>query len=128
MEGPDEKRRGIFASLNRLVRIVVATATNRVELLLLEWNEERLHLVATVLLVGVLLILALMTLMTATLIVVAYCVKNDHLGIVIGLNVFYLVVTIGCYWLLRRQLRSWKPFAATLAELKKDKECWEAKT
>jgi hypothetical protein len=30
--------------------------------------------------------------------------------------------------LLRSRLKSWAPFAATLAELKKDKECLDAKS
>ena len=125
MAGPQERRRGLFASLNRLVKIIAAIATNRVELLLVEWHEERLQLIAALLLVGLCLILALMTLMTATMAIVAFCVMNDHLAAVGGLVLIYLVATLFCYWSLRNRLKNWFPFSATLDELKKDKECWE---
>ena len=125
MEEPEEKRRGVFASLSRLLKIISATAANRVELLLVEWQEERLRLVEVVLLAGIVLILALMTLMVATLTIVVVCVTTNHLGLVVWLGFLYLLATIGCYCWLRSRLKTWAPFASTLAELKKDKECWE---
>ena len=114
--------------MRRLCRIIAAIAANRTELLLVEWQEERLRLVEVLLLAGLVLILALMTLMVATLTIVVVCVMNHRLGLVVALGVIYLLVTIGCYWWLRRRLKSWAPFAATLAELKKDKACLEAKS
>jgi len=128
MEGPEEKKRGVFASLRRLFKLIAATAANRVELLLVEWHEERLRLVEALLLAGVVLILALMTLMVATITIVAVCLITHHLGLIVALGLVYLLATIGCYLLLLRRLKNWAPFAATLAELKKDKECLEEKS
>jgi uncharacterized membrane protein YqjE len=127
MEGPEERKRGVFASLRRLLKIIAAIATNRVELLLIEWNEERLRLVETLLLAGIVLLLALMTLMTATLSIVVVCLINHQPGLVVALGLVYLLATLACYWRLRIRLKNWAPFAATLAELKKDKECLEEK-
>jgi uncharacterized membrane protein YqjE len=123
MEGPEEKKRGVFASFGRLFKTIAATVANRVELLLVEWHEERLRLIEALLLAGAVLILALMTLMVGTLTIVAVCVINHQLGLVVGLGLVYLLATIGCYLLLRNRLKSWAPFAETLAELKKDKAC-----
>ena len=128
MEGPEEKKRGVFASLRRLFKLIAATAANRVELLLVEWHEERLRLVEALLLAGFVLILALMTLMTATLTLVAVCLITHQLGLIVALGLVYLLATLACYWRLRNRLKSWAPFAATLAELKKDKECLEEKS
>ena len=128
MEGAEERKRGIFASLNRLIKIIAATATNRVELLLAEYHEERLRLLGVLVLAGILVVLALMTLMTATMAIVAFCVMNDHLGAVGGLVLIYLIATLICYWRLRHRLRNWAPFASTLDELRKDKQCWEEKS
>jgi uncharacterized membrane protein YqjE len=128
MEGPEEKQRGVFASLGRLFKLIAATAANRVELLLVEWHEERLRVVEALLLAGGVLILALMTLMVATLLIVAVCLQNHQVGLVIALGLVYLLATIVCYLVLRSRLKSWEPFAATLAELKKDKECLDERT
>jgi uncharacterized membrane protein YqjE len=128
MEGPEEKKRGIFPSLRRLFKVIAATAENRVELLLVEWHEERLRLVEALLLAGVVLILALMTLMVATFTIVVVCLVTHQIGLVVALGLVYLLATIGCYLLLRKRLKSWAPFAATLAELKKDKECLDEKS
>jgi uncharacterized membrane protein YqjE len=128
MGEPEEKKRGVFASIRRIIRIIAAIAANRVELLLVEWQEERLRLMEALLLAGIVLILALMTLMVATLTIVAVCVINHQIGWVVALGLVYLLAMIGCFLRLRNRLKNWAPFEATLAELKKDKECLEDKT
>jgi uncharacterized membrane protein YqjE len=128
MEGPEDKRPGIFASLQRLLKTVAAIAENRVELLLLEWQEERWRLFEALILAGIVFILALMTLMVATVTVVVICVNNHQLGLVIAMGLVYLAATIACYWHLRNRMKAWAPFAGTLAELKKDKACLDEKS
>jgi uncharacterized membrane protein YqjE len=125
MDGPEEKRPGIIASLKRLLKTVAAIAENRLELLLVEWHEERLRLFDVLLLAGLVLILVLMTLMVVTMSIVAWCVIHDRIGLVVALGTVYLLATILCYLRLRNRLKNWAPFAATLAELKKDKACLE---
>jgi len=128
MESPKDKKPGLFASLKRLLKTVAAIAENRLELLLTEWQEERLRFFEVLLLVGIVLILALMTLMVMTLTIVVLCVINHRTGLVIVLGLVYLLATIGAYWRLRTRLKGWAPFAATLAEIKKDKACLEDKS
>jgi uncharacterized membrane protein YqjE len=127
MEDPGESAPGIFASLRRLLRTVLAIAQNRLELLLVEWQEERWRFFDALLLAGVALILALMTLMTATILIVVVCVKANCLDLVVVLVLVYLAGTIFSVWRLRTRLKKWKPFAASLAELKKDKACLDPK-
>jgi uncharacterized membrane protein YqjE len=127
MESPEDKQPGLFASLKRLLKTVAAIAENRLELLLVEWQEERLRFFEVLLLAGIVLILVLMTLMVVTLTIVAVCVINHRIGLVVALGLVYLLATIGAYWRLRSRLKGWAPFAGTLAEIKKDKACLEDK-
>jgi len=128
MEGPENKRPGIFASLRRLLKTAAAIAENRLELLLVECQEERCRLFEALLLAGMVFILALMTLMVATVAIVVICVNNHQIGLVVVLGLVYLAATLGCYRRLRHRLKRWTPFAATLAEIRKDKACLDEKT
>ena len=127
MEEPGESTPGIFASLGRLLRTVLVIAQNRLELFLVEAQEERWRFFDALLLAGVVLILALMTLMAATITIVVLCVKADRLDLVVALVLLYLAGTIFSLWRLRTRLKKWIPFSATLAELKKDKACLDEK-
>ena len=128
MEEPGENTPGVFASLGRLLKTVLAIAQNRLELLLVEAQEERWHFLNALLLAGVVLILALTTLMAATITIVLVCIRADRLDLVVVLVLLYLAGTIFSFWRLRARLQRWTPFAATLAELKKDKACLDEKS
>lgn len=127
MEAEGESTPGLFASLGRLLKTVLAIAQNRLELLLVELREERWRFFDALLLAGTVLILALLTLMTATIAIVVVCVKADRLDLVVGLVLVYLVATFLSVWRLRTHLKNWAPFSATLTELKKDKACLDEK-
>ncbi len=118
---------GIFASLRRLLKTALAVAHNRLELLLVEVQEERWRFFDALLMVGVVLILALMTLMAATIAIVVFCARAERLDLVIALVLLYLVAAILAFWRLRVRLKNWTPFSATITELKKDKACLEDK-
>ena len=127
MEEPEKSTPGIFASLGRLLKTVLAAAHNRFELLLVEAREERWRFFDLLLLAGVVLILALMTLMAATITIVILCVKADRLDLVAVLVLLYLAGAIFSFWRLHTGLKNWAPFSATLAEFKKDKACLDEK-
>ncbi len=128
MAEPGESGGGIFASLERLLKTGLAIAQNRLELLLVEVQEERWRVFDLLLLAGLVLILAAMTLMVATLAIVVVCIKAERLDLVVWMAVAYLVATLIAFWRLRSRLKSWAPFSATLAELKKDKACLDEKS
>jgi uncharacterized membrane protein YqjE len=128
MAEPGESRHGIFGSLRRLLKTALAIAHNRLELFLVELQEERWRLFDALLLAGVVVILAMMTLLVATVAVVVVCMEANRMDLVIALTLLYLVATIVGYWRLRTRLKSWAPFSTTLAELKKDKACLDEKS
>ena len=123
MEEPGESTPGVFESLGRLLKTVIVIAHNRLVLFLVEVQEERWRFFNALLLAGVVLILALMTLMAATITIVVICVKADRLDLVVALVLVYLAATIFSLWRLHTRLKNWVPFSATLAEIKKDKAC-----
>jgi uncharacterized membrane protein YqjE len=127
MEEPGDSTPGIFGSLGRLLKTALAIAQNRLELVLVELQEERWRFFDVLLMAGVVLILALMTLMAATIAIIVLCMKADRLDLVVALVLVYLAATILAFWHLRNRLTKWEPFSATLAELKKDKTCLDAK-
>ena len=98
-------------------------AQNRLELLLVELQEERWRFFDALLLAGVVLILMLTTLLTATVTIAFLCVRADRLDLLVVLILLYLAATIVSLWRLRIRLKKWVPFSATLGELKKDKAC-----
>jgi uncharacterized membrane protein YqjE len=120
MAEPTDSPPGLFASLKRLWRTLLAIGLNRLELLLVELQEERRRTVQALLLILAVGALALMTLFvgTFTLVVVFW----EHRVILLAaLSLAYLLATIGACWKLSRMLNDWPAFSATLAELKKDK-------
>jgi uncharacterized membrane protein YqjE len=123
MDAPGESTPGIFESLGRLLKTIIVIAHNRFELLLVEVQEERWRFFNALLLAGVVLILALMTLMAATVTIVVVCVMADRLDLIVALVLVYLAATIFSLWRLHARLKNWAPFSATLAEIKKDKAC-----
>ncbi len=127
MAEPGESSQGIFASLRRLLKTILAIVQNRLELLLVELQEERWRLFDTLLLAGIVLILMLMTLMVPTVTIVVLCVKADRLGLLVVLMLLYLAATIVAFWRLRVRVKNWAPFSATLSEFKKDKACLDEK-
>jgi len=128
MQALDDSRVGFFASLRRLLRTVLDIAQNRLELFLVELQEERWQFFDAMLLVGTVLILAGMTLMVVTVTIVVICLKAERLDLLVVLVLLYLAATIVAFWRLRRRLKAWAPFSATLTELRKDKACLDEKS
>jgi uncharacterized membrane protein YqjE len=124
MENPADSPPGIFASLKRLSKTLLLIAQNRLELALVELQEERSRFVEVLLLAAMVVVLASMTLLVATTTLVVLCVRANRFDLLAGLIGVFLLATAGFFWRLRWCLKNWTPFAATLAELKKDKECF----
>lgn len=127
MEQSDTKRHGLFDGLRRIGSTVLAILQNRLELLLVELQEERLRLFNTLILAAVVIALGFLTL--ATFAVAVLVVVWNEYG-VIGLLTaggLGLVATLTAYWRLRWRLKNWPLLAGTLAELRKDRECLERK-
>ncbi len=128
MDEPAERSQGLFASVKRLLQTVLAIGTNRCELALVEFQEERVRFFEALLLVTLVAGLGLLTLLVVALTVMVVCLQGQRIDLLVGLGVIYLAATLGFFWRLRNRVRTWKSFSATLAEIKKDKACLAGKS
>ena len=128
MDEAGQSGQGVFASLRRLLKTILAIAHNRLELLLVELREARWRFLGALLLAAVVFILAFMTLLVPTLVIVVLCLEAERLDLVVALTLVYLAATGIGVWRLRSRLKNWEPFSATVAELKKDKACLDEKS
>ena len=113
------------ASVRLLGSIAPAVMKNRLELFALELKEEGYRI--TALLVWLLLILfffGLFVIMVTVGIILA--VPNEaRIWVIWGLTLLYALLGMTSYAVMRRILRkSPRPFAATLEEFEKDKQCF----
>ena len=128
MEVPPDSPPGLFASVKRLWRIILATAHNRFELLLVELEEERRRAVAVLLLVLAAGVAGLMTLLAGSFLLVVIFWEEHRVAVLGALTLFYLLATLAALWRLRVRLNHWRLLPDTVEQLKKDKACWEEKT
>jgi len=120
MDSAPEPPPGLVASLRRVARTFLALVSNRVELLATEWQEERGRLVEALLLVLAAASLGLLTLVLFSVTVLLVCPAQHRLLAAVLLTLGYLLATALVLVVLRHRLKTWQPFAGTVAELRKD--------
>lgn len=114
---------GLFASLKTLSASLVGIIHTRLELLSTDIAEEREHLITLLLLVQIALFcLGVGVLLLALLIVVAFWESHRLLALG-GVTGIFLLAGAGTAWLAMHKTRT-RPrlFAASLAELSKDRQ------
>lgn len=116
---------GLRAVLARMFKTLRDAVENRVELFLVEWREERLWLVKTLLLLAAGIVCALMALLLVTLTVVVIFWDTHRVLALALAAAAYAAIAAGVFAALRCRLRKWQAFSATLGELKKDRQCFE---
>jgi uncharacterized membrane protein YqjE len=120
-DSPDNPPPGVTASAKRFVRTLVATVHNRIELLVVELQEEGIRFVSVLLLAGAIGIFSLLTLVMLTF-TVLFAVGEEHrLAAALIITGVYLLGAAGAAWALVVRLKNWSAFSATRAELRKDR-------
>ncbi len=117
---PQEKR-GLLASLRSLVTTLVAIAATRLEILISEFELEKLRL-ARMLVLGIAAVFfAAMALIFLSLLVLMLFWDEHRLAALGGISAFYMALTAGTVWWLRRDMRrKSRLFSVSLGELRKD--------
>lgn len=113
------------AASKRFARRLFLIAENRLELLIVEIQEERERLMRAIFLaagIGVFGFLAAMTL-TATIVVLLW--RFSPVAVLLSLTVLYAVIAACLYRRVSQLLRNWKTLSATIEQLRKDRECLE---
>lgn len=124
MDPSDPKAQGWLDSLRRMGDSVLGLVQSRLELFAVELQEEKLRALGLVvwLVVAVTLVVAGLLAGLAALGIWLWSVAG-YLGL-IGLMLAALAAAAGVLWGIRRRIRSGPaPFAETLAEFRKDREC-----
>ncbi|HLP01519.1 MAG TPA: phage holin family protein [Opitutaceae bacterium] len=115
---------GLFGSLRELGDGLLAGAQGRLELFSIELQEEKLRLLKTVVGVGAAVFLGMLAVVFTSLTVVFLFWETARLAVLGSLALFYAGALVVALLLLRRFFaRQPSPFAATLHEFGKDREC-----
>jgi uncharacterized membrane protein YqjE len=114
---------GLSGALARLGESSLEFVRTRVDLAALEFSEEHDRRKDQLLLVGVAAVAFAFALFAASAFVVAYFWDSHRLWALGGVTLLYLLIAAGALWRLEIQRRtSPRPFAATLAELERDRQ------
>jgi uncharacterized membrane protein YqjE len=116
---------GLFRIVPRLLRTLREAAANRLELFLVECQEERLRLMEALLLAATVLVCATLALVLLTFALVVIFWDTHRVLVLMLLTGAYAVGAVAAGVTLRARLRRWQPFGATLEEIRKDRECLE---
>lgn len=124
METPTDSSSGFLGSIRALGDGVLASIQNRIELLALEVQEEKLRLIQAYVWISAAMFTGVLALVFGSLTLVYAFWETARLAVLGGLTLLYTGATIAIILAFRRYLRRQpKPFAATLEELKEDRAC-----
>lgn len=115
---------GLLDSARLLGLRLVATVQDRVALLSVELQEEKLRLTQMLLWVSAIVFAGIMTMTFGTLLVIYLCWESARLALLVGFTLFYGAATGALVLAFQRFLRRQPaPLAATLGELETDARC-----
>ena len=115
--------RGLAASLAQLGRTLAAVVHTRAELLTLELQRERSHIVRILLLSTASVFFLMLGTFTATIFIIAYFWDSYRLTAIGLLTVGYLAVAVVMALIARKEgARAARPFAASIAQLRQDRD------
>jgi uncharacterized membrane protein YqjE len=129
MDDPVGASDGALGSLRRLLDTGLSIGQNRLELLAVEMQEEKLRLVQIFVLVSAVVAFALMSLTMLSLTLVVLFWESSPLAVLGGLSLLYLLATAAAWRVLSKRLGGQSaPFSGNIAEMKKDKEWLDSRS
>ncbi len=115
---------GLLGSLRGLADGLIGSAHDRLELLAVELHEEKHRLIQIFIWISAIVFLAMLAMVFASLAIVVLFWESARVAVVCTLATIYVGALIGVALGFKRYLkRQPKPFAATLSELREDREC-----
>ena len=124
MEGPSpQPPDGLFALARRAADILLGVLTNRLELVSVELQEEKLRIVDVLVWAGLLLFFSFMGMVLLTATVILLLEDTARQAALIFFTLLYFGGAALALFRIKGRLREGpRPFADTLSELKKDRE------
>ena len=124
MSASQQRGPGLFGSVRRLMDTGLGLAQNRLELLVVEFQEEKTRFAELLMLICVLVAAGMVALLVATFTIVLIFWENGRLPALASMSLLYAGLTVWLWRIVRNRLyHAPKPFSATLGELEKDKAC-----
>ena len=114
---------GLFGSLRRAGATLVSIAGNRLELIVVELQEERDRLLTVLALLLATAWFAGFALALVTGAIIYLLWSTHPLAALLGVAFLYAAGAVACVLRIQRLLRESQPFASTLAEFRKDQQC-----
>ena len=116
---------GFLATGKRILRTLYSLAETRLELFLVELQEERIRLFDALLLVGTCLVCTFMALALLTLTLAVIFWEEYRILVLVLLTLAYATGAGWSFYKLRRRFEQWQSFPVTLEQFKKDQTCLE---
>ena len=114
---------GLRGALTRASAALIELLRTRIELAALEFSEQREHAKGALVLLGIAGFFLALAILSASALVVILFWDTHRVAAIAGVTVFHALVGIGALVRLQSVQRDApKPFAATLAELDRDRE------
>jgi uncharacterized membrane protein YqjE len=129
METPSTPSAGIIDSVRTFADNLLATVQDRIELVSVELQEEKLRLIKVFIWISAAIFAGLLALMFASITIVYLFWDSARLAALIGVTALYTAATVAIIVAFRAYIaRQPKPFAATIAEIKNDRACIQTKS
>ena len=123
---PAVENLGQFVDASKhFARSLFTTGENRLELLIVEVQEERERLLHAILLALGVAALGFLALLALNVAIVVLLWNVSRVAVLLGFTGLYGVGAIYLYQRLTGLLQDWKSFSATLDQLRKDRACLE---
>lgn len=127
MAGADTNGHGLIHSIRQLAETVFAALENRVALATVELSEQGAYFLDLLFWMAVLFSLGALFILLFTATIVFLCAEELRLMVLAGFTLIYLGGALGAFFALRHRLKNRPaPFADTIAEIRKDRECLRA--
>ena len=111
---------GIVGSIRRLTETGLAIVQNRLELIAVEFREEKSRVISMFIWGAALVFMGFQAL-TAIMLTLAALFRDQAVYVFGGFSAFYLIGSIAAVFLLKSKLKT-PPFSETIAQLKKDRQ------
>jgi uncharacterized membrane protein YqjE len=123
MDIVSEHGQAVAASTRSLLQRLLLICENRLQLLMVEAQEERQRvLLAAALAIGI-AVFSLLAGVALTAIIAVLLWEQSPIIALLVMTILYLAVAAVLYLWLNRLFRNWRSFAATLDQLRKDRDC-----
>ncbi len=113
------------AASKHFARRLLTIGENRLELLMVEVQEERERLLYAILLALGLAVFVFLAGVALTVALVVLLWKISPVAVLLVLTGLYAAIALFCYWRFTALQRDWKTLPATLEQFKKDRACLE---